>query len=137
MVGLTDAHRGRLLCKTSGQPRNLRERAAGVSVPSPSLAECVAAGDEGLLTADQIAAKTSGLRRGEVPLGCNHLTMFIDVHDRLLYWMVAAWEQAFSRLEHSASRQAAASAGRYRTPLLALGSISMRSTYAWTTSRVA
>jgi hypothetical protein len=56
----------------------------------------VAEGDEGLLTADQIAAKTSGRRRGEVPLGANHLTMFIDVHDRLLYWMVAAWEDDFT-----------------------------------------
>jgi phage terminase large subunit GpA-like protein len=47
-------------------------------------------------SADQIAAKTSGRRRGEVPLGANHLTMFIDVHDRLLYWMVAAWEDDFT-----------------------------------------
>jgi len=56
----------------------------------------VAEGDEGLLTADQIAAKTSGRKRGEVPLGANHLTMFIDVHDHLLYWMVAAWEDDFT-----------------------------------------
>jgi hypothetical protein len=35
--------------------------------------------DEDLLTADQIAAKVNGLRRGEVPIGCTHVTMFIDV----------------------------------------------------------
>ena len=32
-----------------------------------------------LLTADQVAAKINGMQRGEVPVGCNHLTMFIDV----------------------------------------------------------
>ena len=29
--------------------------------------------DEDLLTADEIAAKVSGLRRGEVPIGCTHV----------------------------------------------------------------
>jgi len=56
----------------------------------------LAQGDEDVLSADQIAAKTNGRRRGEVPLGTNHLTMFIDVHDHLLYWMVAAWEDDFT-----------------------------------------
>lgn len=42
----------------------------------------------GLLTADQIASKTNGLKRGVVALGTTHLTAFIDVHDALLYWMV-------------------------------------------------
>src|SRR6185369_14821891 len=41
--------------------------------------------DEGILTGDQIAAKVNGQRRGEVPIGCNHLTMFIDVQGKLLY----------------------------------------------------
>ena len=92
---------------------------------------------EGLLTADQIAAKTNGLARLAVPVTCQRLTAFVDIQKALLFYSVCAWQQAFSRLEHSASRQATASAGRYRTPLLALGSISMRSTYVWTTSRVA
>ena len=35
-------------------------------------------------------------RCGEVPLGANHLTMFIDVHDRLLYYAVCAWEETFT-----------------------------------------
>ena len=53
-------------------------------------------GEGATLTADAVAAKTNGHKRGEVPLGCNHLTMFIDVHAHLLYWMVAAWEDDFT-----------------------------------------
>jgi phage terminase large subunit GpA-like protein len=43
----------------------------------------------GILTADEIAAKVNNHRRCEIPLGANHLTMFIDVQGRLL---VVAWE---------------------------------------------
>jgi len=53
-------------------------------------------GDEEFLTADRIAAKTNGLRRGQVPAGALHLTMFVDVHDRLLYWAVCAWAEDFT-----------------------------------------
>ena len=52
--------------------------------------------DDDLLTADEIAAKVSGLRRGEVPIGCTHLTMFIDVQAKALFWLVAAWEDDFT-----------------------------------------
>ena len=52
--------------------------------------------DDDLLTADQIAAKANGMRRGEVPIGCSHLTMFIDVQEKCLFWLVAAWEDDFS-----------------------------------------
>jgi hypothetical protein len=31
------------------------------------------------LTADQIASKVNRMQRGAVPIGCNHLTMFVDV----------------------------------------------------------
>ncbi len=48
--------------------------------------------DDDLLTADQIAAKLNGLKRGEVPLGCPYLTMFIDVQAKALFWLVTAWE---------------------------------------------
>ena len=51
---------------------------------------------EEMLTAEQIVAKTNGYRRGVLPLGCNHLTMFIDVQQKLLYWMLAAWEEDFT-----------------------------------------
>jgi hypothetical protein len=52
--------------------------------------------DEDLLTADQIAAKVNGMKRGEVPIGCTHLTMFIDVQQKALFWLVAAWEDDFT-----------------------------------------
>ena len=46
-------------------------------------------------TADQIVAKLSHLARREIPAECSILTMAIDVHDSLLYWLVAAWTEAF------------------------------------------
>ncbi len=54
------------------------------------------AGDGDLMTADQVAAKFNRLRRGEVPIGGNHLTMFIDVQAALLFYVVAAWEDDFT-----------------------------------------
>ncbi len=52
--------------------------------------------DDDLLTADQIAAKTNGMYRGQIPIGCNHLTMFIDVQQKALFFVVAAWESDFT-----------------------------------------
>jgi len=52
--------------------------------------------DDELLTADQVAQKLNGMKRGEVPLGADHLTMFIDVHGRLLYWLIVAWSDDFT-----------------------------------------
>ena len=52
--------------------------------------------DDDLLTADQVASKTNGMQRGEIPLACNHLTMFIDVQQKLLFYVVAAWEDNFT-----------------------------------------
>ncbi len=54
-----------------------------------------AVGEE-MLTAEAIAAKLNGLLPGVVPLGCNHLTMFIDVQQRVLFWMLCAWEDHFT-----------------------------------------
>ena len=51
---------------------------------------------EEMLTAEQIAAKLNGYRPGEIPLGCNHLTMFIDVQQKVLFWMLCAWEENFT-----------------------------------------
>jgi hypothetical protein len=58
------------------------------------LPEETVADDE--LTADQIAGKLNRLERGAVPLGVNHLTMFIDVQATLLFFVVAAWEDDFT-----------------------------------------
>jgi predicted RecA/RadA family phage recombinase len=52
--------------------------------------------DEDLLSADQVAGKINRLRRGVVPVGCNHLTMFIDVQANLSFYVVAAWEDDFT-----------------------------------------
>jgi hypothetical protein len=52
--------------------------------------------DDGILAADTIAAKTNGMKRGELPVGVNHLTMFIDVQGTLLFWMICGWEDDFT-----------------------------------------
>lgn len=52
--------------------------------------------DDDLMSADEIAAKVNGMKRGEVPIGCTHLTMFIDVQAKALFWFVAAWEDDFT-----------------------------------------
>jgi hypothetical protein len=52
--------------------------------------------DQGLLNAEQIAAKLNGMKRCELPIGVNHLTMFIDVQGKLLYWMICGWEDDFT-----------------------------------------
>jgi len=52
--------------------------------------------DAELLTADQIAAKLNGHKRGEIPIGCTHLTMFVDVQGKALFWILAAWEDEFT-----------------------------------------
>ena len=51
---------------------------------------------EEMLTAEQIAEKTNGYDRGIVPLDCNYLTMFIDVQQKALFWLLAAWDGAFN-----------------------------------------
>ncbi len=56
----------------------------------------VEAEGEEMLTADQIAAKLNGHRCAEVPLPCSHLTMFVDVQQKVLFWMVCAWEGDFT-----------------------------------------
>jgi hypothetical protein len=48
------------------------------------------------LSVEQIAAKVHGLARGVVPLACTHVTAFVDVQEKLLYWLVAAWADDFS-----------------------------------------
>jgi hypothetical protein len=52
--------------------------------------------DEGMLTADQITAKINNIQRAEIPIACNHLTMFIDVQQKLLFFCVCAWEDDFT-----------------------------------------
>jgi hypothetical protein len=43
-----------------------------------------------------VMARTNGYPRGAVPPAATRLTMFVDLHDRLLYWAVCAWEENFT-----------------------------------------
>ena len=51
---------------------------------------------EEMLSGDEIAAKLNGYARCVVPISCNHLTMFIDVQQKALFWMICAWETDFT-----------------------------------------
>lgn len=46
-----------------------------------------------IATADTIARKWHDHAQGIVPAEAPHLTAFIDVHGRALFWLVAAWQQ--------------------------------------------
>jgi hypothetical protein len=52
--------------------------------------------DDELLTVAEIVAKLNGQRRGEVPLAATHVTMFVDVQAKALFWLLAAWESDFT-----------------------------------------
>ena len=52
--------------------------------------------EDDLLTAEQIAAKSNGHKRGIVPVGVTRLTAFIDVQQKLLYYVVCGWEDDFT-----------------------------------------
>ncbi|MCP4301072.1 MAG: hypothetical protein GY783_10845 [Gammaproteobacteria bacterium] len=52
--------------------------------------------DADQLTAEQVAAKFNGMDRCSIPIAANHLTAFIDVQQKLLFCVVAAWEDDFT-----------------------------------------
>jgi hypothetical protein len=52
--------------------------------------------EDDLLAAEQIAAKTNGHARRIVPVGATRLTAFIDVQQKLLYYVVCAWADDFT-----------------------------------------
>src|SRR5699024_89607 len=51
---------------------------------------------EEMLTAEAIAAKTNGYPLHVIPIGCNHLTMFIDEQQKVQSWQMCAWEENFT-----------------------------------------
>ncbi len=51
---------------------------------------------DGELTTGAILAKVSGLPRGIVPATAQYLTAFIDIQQKMLYWLVAAWNDDFT-----------------------------------------
>lgn len=52
--------------------------------------------EDDLPTADQIMAKVNGYGRSRVPRPAAHLTMFVDVQQKALFWLIAAWEDDFT-----------------------------------------
>ena len=52
--------------------------------------------DESRLSADHVAENVAGRPRGQVPLAATRVTAFIDVHDKLLFYCVCAWEEDFT-----------------------------------------
>lgn len=53
------------------------------------------AGDDEL-TIEFIIQKLNRLPRYELPLGCTHVTMFVDIQASLLFYVVTAWEDDFT-----------------------------------------
>jgi len=43
----------------------------------------------------QLPLRATNIARGVVPAGHTKLTAFVDVQDRLLYWLVASWSESF------------------------------------------
>ena len=52
--------------------------------------------DEDALKPDDVVKKLNGHARGGVPLGCTMLTMFVDVQQKALFWIVVAWGDGFT-----------------------------------------
>jgi len=55
-----------------------------------------AQGETETLDADAVAGKVNGRRRGEVPVKCEHLTAYVDVQQKLLFYAVCAWQSDFT-----------------------------------------
>ena len=49
-----------------------------------------------LLDANAIAEQVSGVEQGMVPERCQWLTMYIDVQQKVLFWLLCAWEENFT-----------------------------------------
>jgi len=52
--------------------------------------------DGEMVTVEDIVNKTTRYKKGQVPENCQHLTAFIDVHKKLLYYVVCGWEENFN-----------------------------------------
>jgi len=52
-------------------------------------------GDQ-MLTAEEITAKINGYNRCVAPISCHNLTMFVDVQQKALFWMICGWETDFT-----------------------------------------
>ncbi|GIW81483.1 MAG: hypothetical protein KatS3mg105_3290 [Gemmatales bacterium] len=52
--------------------------------------------EAGQLKAEQIAARVNGLPRRTVPLNASRLTCYVDVQQKALFYVVAAWSEDFT-----------------------------------------
>jgi hypothetical protein len=52
-------------------------------------------GDTGRIQKRELAQRITNVPRGVVPIGHDTLTAFVDVQDRLLFWLVASWSSPF------------------------------------------
>jgi len=52
--------------------------------------------NDDVLTVEMVCGKVNAYERGAVPLAATKLTMFIDVHDKLLFYCICAWEENFT-----------------------------------------
>ena len=52
--------------------------------------------DDGLLSVDDIARKLNGLNRATLSIDCSHVTMFIDIQAKLLFYTVVAFNDDFT-----------------------------------------
>jgi hypothetical protein len=52
--------------------------------------------EPGEATVELVMSRPNGIARGVVPADCAKLTMFVDVQQKALYWLVAAWSDSFT-----------------------------------------
>src|SRR5690606_34080050 len=48
------------------------------------------------LHADDILEKLNNRPKGQVPTECQSITAMVDIQDKLLYYVIIAWEQGFN-----------------------------------------
>ena len=49
-----------------------------------------------MLTVQHVMDKSNGRKKSEIPIACTKLTMFIDVHDKVLFYTVCGWQDDFT-----------------------------------------
>lgn len=55
----------------------------------------VSEADTSRLRKADLATRATNVPRGTIPIGHDTLTAFVDVQERLLFWLVASWSQSF------------------------------------------
>jgi len=90
-----DADRGEVSAIQHAMNLKLRDEAAFMAeCQNEPIAETL--GDVEQLVEDMIAGKLNRHRRGLIPVGSTRLTAMIDVHQKVLFYLVAAWSEDFS-----------------------------------------